>query len=178
MKKAYFIVGAESSGTLLITRAFCSLGVFGDSGHSQQMDNLVFEGRPHQIVFRRSCPHGDQWPDLANLAHRMIDSGYEVIPVLVLRDEIHNIESQVRKGHASTHRIAHDTIHHAIDKIFRDFSKIGLYPVTVRFESFIRSAEVRSVFFRSLSLPAPEMEFHDSAAKYRTGQDPVIISHL
>jgi hypothetical protein len=178
MKTAYFVMGPESSGTRMMTQAFCSLGIHGDFDHGQRLDNLEFSGQPERIVFRRSFPHGDDWPDPADLVRRMQAAGYEVVPVLMIRDLIANIDSQVRSGHAATHRIAHDSVVHAYQLIHTGLAEVGLYPAVVCFEPFTRSPLVRENFFHSLALEVPaDMEFRDASARYRTTQDPVVLSH-
>ncbi len=177
MKRAFFILGAEASGTMLLTDAIRSAGVYGDSGHRQRLDSLEFADAPNEIVFRRTCPHGDGWPNIVDLATKLITSGYRVEPILTIRNVIMNIESQVRRGHAATHRIAHDSINHANELIYSQLAEIGLYPMVVSFEAFVRREEVRKSFFRLLGLADPTIHFHDSPAKYRTGQDPIILSH-
>jgi len=176
MKRVFLVTGAEACGTMLLTRAFCAAGVYGDGGHRQRLDDGDFSGRPEVMVLRRSFPHGGTWPELGPLVGRLWEAGYEVVPVVVLRNVIANIESQVRKGHAGTHRIAHDTIVEANERIFSQLAEVGLYPVVVCFEAFVRREAVRRAFFAKVGLPVPGMEFFDSAGKYRTGQEAVVWS--
>ena len=82
----------------------------------------------------------------------------------------------MRHGHAGSHRIAHDSINHANERIFSQLAKAGLYPHVVGFEAFVRRAEVRRAFFGVLGLPEPDMDFHDSVSGYRTEQEPVVLS--
>jgi hypothetical protein len=178
MKTAYFILGAESAGTRFVTDIFCSLGIYGDSSHGQRLDDLRFFELPDKIVFRRSCPHGDFWPDITGLIDRMFAAGYRVVPLLVVRNMIANIESQVRNGHAATHRIAHDTICHSTSVIYSDLANRALYPIVVHFELFTKSPQVRKALFDSLELEVPlETIFFDSFAKYRTDGVPIFLSH-
>lgn len=178
MKTAYFILGPESSGTRMVTQAFCLLGMDGDFGHEQRLDDLEFSSAPDKIVFRRSFPHGDGWPDVPDIVGRLRAEGYEVVPIVIIRDLIANMDSQVRNGHADSHRIAHDSISHAYQCIYTGLQIVGMYPAVVCFEPFTRDASVREAFFESLGLEAPEdMVFLDATARYRTTQDPVVLSH-
>lgn len=176
MKRAFLVTGAEASGAMVVTRAICSAGVYGDFGHAQRLDDVDLATTPDEIVMRRSFPYGDGWPDLGTLVRRMREAGYEVVPVMVMRNVIMNVESQVRHGYAGTHRIAHDTILHACERIFSQLAELGLYPQVVGFEAFVRREEVRRAFFNVLGLGEPVMEFFDSVSRYRTDQDPVVLS--
>lgn len=176
MKRVFLVTGAEASGTTLVTQAICSSGVYGDYGHRQRLDDANFETTPDEIVMRRSFPYGDGWPDLVPLLRRMRGAGYQVVPVLVVRNLITCIESQVRHGYAETHRIAHDSINEAHDRVYVQFAEEELYPMVVCFEAFVKCAGVRRAFFNLVGLPEPTMDFHDSVSRYRTNQEPIVLS--
>ncbi|GAA5120653.1 hypothetical protein JIN84_05855 [Luteolibacter yonseiensis] len=175
MKRAFLITGAEGCGAMVVTRAVCSAGVYGDYGHVQRLDDADFEAAPDGIVLRRSCPHGGVWPDLAELVGRMREAGYVVVPVLVMRNVIMNIEAQVRHGYVETHRMAHDSIVRANGWVFSKLAEVGLYPEVVCFEAFVLDGEVRRVFFERLGLDGPEMEFFDPVSRYRTDQEELRV---
>src|SRR5580658_69529 len=94
--RAFLVVGPESSGTRMVTGALIKAGAYGQSGHAQEMDNLDFSGRPDLIVLRRSVPHGNVWPDLAQIVRRMNEAGYAVSSIVTLRDKDFCVQSQLR----------------------------------------------------------------------------------
>src|ERR1041385_4974691 len=109
LSKAFFVIGPESSGTRMMTQAFIACGVYGSGGHSQKLDKEGFDGGHELIVLRRSVPHGNNMPPIADLIKRMQEHGYEVHPVIILRDKDKCAASQVQRGHAKTNQEAKDS---------------------------------------------------------------------
>ena len=167
MKIAYFVIGPESSGTRMLTKAFCTLGIYGDFKHKQRMDDLDFSKTPDRIVIRRSLPHGDAWPAIADLVNLMKQAGYNIIvPLLIVRDKDATIKSQLRHAHAKAVPEARANIQFSIDHTMRELANVGLWPVVVTYEPFVKYDKVREAFFRSLGLPTPIMAFYDGNEKY------------
>lgn len=164
MKIAYFVIGPESSGTRMLTKAFISAGCFGDSSIDQRMDDMNFS--ESLIVFRRSLPHGGVWPHITHIVDVMRQSGYRVHPVMIIRDKTCTIKSQIKNQHVTTEIEAMDNIRFGIEYAYRHLSSIGLNPVVVLYEIFVKYPESRELFFKSLGLMAPLMEFHDGNLKY------------
>jgi hypothetical protein len=167
MKIAYFIIGPESSGTRMITKAFVTLGIYGDFRHKQRMDDLDFSKTPDKIVLRRSVPHGDDWPAIADTINLMKQAGYSIIvPIVILRDKDITSKSQIRHSHAGNIAEAKANISFAIDHIHRELSSVGLSPNIISYEPFVKYDAVRKNFFRSMGLPEPTMAFFDANEKY------------
>jgi hypothetical protein len=166
-RTCYFVMGPESSGTRMMGKAFVQLGIYGDSDHKQRLDDLDFVDRPDRIAFRRSFPHGPEWPDVAGLVATMRAAGYRVVPVVTLRQREYCAESQVRIGHSKNMAAARAKIDRAVEHIWTGLARAGLVPVVVAYEPFVRSPEVRRVFFQSLGLDVPTMEWRDGNRKYR-----------
>jgi hypothetical protein len=170
MKVAYFVMGPESSGTRMLTKAFCTLGIYGDYKHKQRTDDLDFSKTPDRIVIRRSLPHGLVWPAIADLVNLMRQAGYGVIhPLLILRDKDSTIKSQLRHTHAKNVSEAKANIQFSVDFAVLELGKVGLYPTVVTYEPFVRHEKVREAFFRQLGLPVPIMSFFDANEKYAEG---------
>lgn len=165
MKLAYFVVGPESSGTKLMARVLCECGCYGDSGYSQRLDDLRFQEAPGRIVFRRSLPHGGKWPPLYRLTKLMDAAGYEVLPVLMLRDWQILARAQVRAGHAQDENEAHSNIVRAYQLILSAF---GQTIVTVDYHYFRSSEDYRwDVLHRVLGLADnPAIAYHDADRKH------------
>ncbi len=109
MKKAYLVLGPESSGTRLITRLLIDAGCFGDGDHEQRLDKQDDESKelleeaalPHDetpVVWRRSYPHAERWVDISRAVGQLRERGYAVSAVLTTRDWFPMIQSQ-RNGH-------------------------------------------------------------------------------
>ncbi len=167
MKTAFFILGPESSGTRMLTKAFCTLGIYGDYKHKQRMDDLDFSKTPDKIVIRRSLPHGDAWPAIADTIALMRQAGYQVvIPILIVRDKEATVKSQIRHAHTKAAPESKANIAFAIDFAYRELSQAGLDPHVICYEPFVKYEGVRKAFFRSLGLPEPVMAFYDANEKY------------
>jgi hypothetical protein len=100
VKRAFFVLGPEGSGTRLVTKTLMAMGCAGDAGHEQQWDNQ----RPTDdlIVWRRSVPHHRQWVSPAQMR---IHVGLEYQPhvVITMRDWDCIIKSQRRNGFTCDH---------------------------------------------------------------------------
>ncbi len=164
--KAFLVVGPESSGTRMVTDALIRAGAFGQSGHLQEMDKLDFSGRPELIVFRRSVPHGNLWPDLSRIVRSMTDAGYVVSPIVTYRDKDFCVKSQLRVGHQETEAGARTNFYWAYKHIFKHLSACELFPVVCHYASFVNSPEFRRLFFRQLGVPCPELELYDANLQY------------
>ncbi|MFJ9368818.1 hypothetical protein ACIRRA_30945 [Nocardia sp. NPDC101769] len=167
MRTAYLVLGPESSGTRMLTRAFVAAGCFGDGGHVQRLDCLDFRGYPDRIVFRQSLPHGDGWPDCPRIVGSMTSAGYAVQPVLILRDKDHTVRSQRARKHAFSRRQARRRITDALDFAYRQLAEVDHTPLVVLYEPFVRYEAVRRTFFEQLGLECPTMEFFDANARHR-----------
>ncbi len=92
MKKAFLVLGPESSGTRFITKLLINAGCFGDSDHDQRLDILEDRERineeelPHDdtpIVWRRSYPHRGIFADIGNPIRQLRQIGYDVRAVIM-----------------------------------------------------------------------------------------------
>jgi hypothetical protein len=160
-KKAYFVVGPESSGSRMITEALTRCGVSGDSGHSQIIGSFVGETRD-VIVVRRSVPHGGIWPPLLGMNKQLVDEGYEVIPIVIYRDERITALSQIKNGHIQNLRMARKRIKTAKNIIEHAFDE----PIVLQYETFVGDSRIRRAFFNRLGLEEPDMTYFNGNAKY------------
>ena len=94
MKRAFLILGAESSGTRYLTSLFVAAGFVGSANHAQPTD--LDEPTADCIVVRRSIPHGEKYPDLQILINRFQSLGYTVIALVIHRDPTATLNSQVK----------------------------------------------------------------------------------
>jgi hypothetical protein len=133
LPRAFLVLGAESSGTRLLTRILMACGCKGDHGHRQRFDNRPISGDP--IVWRRSVPHERQWLDLSGLVARLRD--YEITPVVIVRDFAAVTASQVACGHVSSLEQARAHVGRAYSEIFTQLARHDLVPVVTTFETYI-----------------------------------------
>lgn len=84
-KRAFLVLGPESSGTRWITRWLLHAGCVGSDDHEQPWDHALPTDEP-LIVWRRSFPHGDYWPCMPLLVNGLRGMGYDVTALVVVRD--------------------------------------------------------------------------------------------
>lgn len=160
-KKAYVVVGPESSGTRMLTEALIRCGIEGGEGHYQAVDNQL--GNPPDVfVIRRSLPHGGQWPPLLRMKKRLLDKGYELIPIAIYRDERITALSQIRNSHVRDEKEARKKIRVAKNIIEQTYDNL----IIVQYETFVGDSRIRKAFFNRLGLEEPDMEFYNGNAKY------------
>lgn len=104
-KKAFLVVGPESSGTKLLTQLFIEVGYIGSSG-----DNQFFDGHDHNtlskytenIVWRSSLPHGKAWIDIKERKIKCEKAGFKVYVIGIAREMSSTIQSQLKIRHTSS----------------------------------------------------------------------------
>jgi len=110
MKKVFFIVGPESSGTRIVTRLFCLAGCWGDWSHEQRLDRFVYgkvskipdlAEESEAIVFRRSIPHYPVVrPDIVGIGDMFLSVGFQPYYIVTMRNWGCNAASKERVGHS------------------------------------------------------------------------------
>ena len=155
-----------SSGSPL-TQAFLSLGMYGDGGHAQRLDREGFTGGHALIAFRRSVPHGKIMPSASKIVARMEGQGYEVYPVMIIRDKDMCARSQVKNKHARTMLSAKSSIQAAVEHIYKELSQVNKSPYVVYYEPFVKFRKVRASFFRQFGLGHPKINFFNGDAQYK-----------
>jgi hypothetical protein len=153
-KRAVFVMGPESAGTRLHTRLFIAGGFFGDDGHDQRLDR-GFEGAPDRIVFRRSAPHGQVWPNVPALVMEMQRCGYEVQAVAVARARWAVVKSQVAAGHVTGEKEAIENVSRAYEWIASGLAAAGIPYLVSTYEALVNNFEAHSIsLLRWAGVPA------------------------
>lgn len=134
--RGYLVLGPESSGTKLLTKLLIGAGCAGDDGDVQRWDTQPFEG--NLVVWRRSVPHGGEWPDLAKCIRRMESQGYEVRILVTSRNWHAVMNSQVKTGHVQRPAQAVENIRGAYRCIFGAILYSMVQFEIVNYESLIR----------------------------------------
>lgn len=123
MKRAFFIVGPESSGTRFVNRSFISAGCIHKYAwqFNENDGKHNFNGGP-DIVFHRSIPHQNVIPDLKMLRLAMENCGFNVIPLLVIRDWNCTVRSQLYREIAKDKDDAEKRIRKAITHVTKELT--------------------------------------------------------
>lgn len=106
MARVLLVLGAEASGTRLVTRLLINAGALGDGGHDQRWDTEALPAPRCNLAWRRSLPHKKSWPELDALADKAAEAGYDLAAVVVVREPTATKASQVRAGHVPDETVA------------------------------------------------------------------------
>jgi hypothetical protein len=164
-KRAYLVLGPESSGTRLLTRILIAAGCYGDDGHEQRLDSAI----PDEplLVWRRSLPHDKQWPDIAGLVGLLRLHGYAVTAIVSSRDWHAMALSQVQAPHAPDVSTALVQIQQAYLRIFAGLRSTATPFRVVNYEALVMRVETSIRLLEHLGLPAEaRIEVHDGNAKH------------
>lgn len=159
MKRAFFCIGAEGSGTYMLAEAFVSSGcTYCDK---DDVDEFLKEQQPDLLVLRRSLPHAGHWPGIHNILTSLERNHYG-FRLLCLTREPNSSKRSVMKRKKSSYKAFE------YEEAFR---KCGEYVdryagMVVPYEYFVLSKNYRKSLFDQLDLPAPQMEFYDGNTKY------------
>lgn len=164
VKRAFYVIGPESSGTRMMAKAFIRAGVFGDASHLQALDDMDFDRMPNDIMYRNSVPHGGWMLPIDEITDKMVSCGYKVIHIIIDREDRYLELSQVKRGHQIDIESAKENIAKAREHIAEQM--VGVQPALVQYGNFVSSAEVRRKFFEAYSLPEPDMYFFNANDTY------------
>jgi len=166
-KRAFLVLGPESSGTRLMTCLLISAGCYGDDGHEQRLDHGLPVAEP-LIVWRRSLPHRGEWPDLRAIIRNLKGAGYETTALVMSRDWHALVQSQLAAPHALDTETALAQIRQAYALIFYMLHVTDTPSEIVNLEALIqRPNEVAGHLMQRLGLPQPTgVEIYDANAKY------------
>ncbi|MEM4720659.1 MAG: hypothetical protein QXT73_01180 [Candidatus Methanomethylicaceae archaeon] len=121
MKVAVVVVGAESTGTRMLTQMIIDQGFFGDAEDPQRVLQILNASEPLEepyVVVRRSVPHGEVWDGLSGLMWSLYERGYSLKVIVTVRDPYCICMSQAaNQKHAFN-------VNHALRKIMRAYVNI------------------------------------------------------
>ena len=150
----------------MLIKSFIRAGVHGDASHTQTMDYMNFANYPDDIVYRQSVPHGGHMPPIKEITRRMEKFGYEVVHVVIDREDEYLMRSQVKRGHRYEMKDAKANLIPVREYITEQMKEMAAEPAMVQYEDFVNSAEVRRKFFEAYSLPEPDMHFFNANDTY------------
>jgi hypothetical protein len=168
VKRAFLVLGAESSGTRLLTEVLIAGGCHGDATHHQPFDRWEF-GEQTPILWRRSYPWSPYhlWPNLElDLLRPLRRHGYEDVLALVsTRDWLPTARSQAdpKNRHAATEAEALANIALAYEEIIKQLAAARLPHLMVAHEALSMVGErAARALLRKLGLDAgadlPELD--------------------
>ena len=174
MTRCLIVIGAEATGTRATTRLLVEAGCAGTWKHAQPFDHEPPDAKAFPLaVWRKSVPHGHQWPDVAAMVERLQGNGYEDITVVVaVRDWHVTKRSQVRARHVKTLADAEGNMRKAYTRIFAGLVKAGVPYVISSLEALEmhgRKASRGLLQELGITKPAKVYAFKDANAKYYQG---------
>lgn len=130
MKRVYIVAGAESSGNRLLTQILVAAGCISlDPSGALPIDE-------DPCVVLRSYPHGNEWPDLAEIFRILRDRGYLVRVLVTIRDAHCVIESQLARQH-HPRTLSAPNIQRAHLAIFQQLAEVNCWFTVVPYESLV-----------------------------------------
>jgi hypothetical protein len=165
LKQAFLVLGPESCGNRYVTQCFVQSGCAGQFGHIQSFDES-FEAATDRIVWRRSLPYGDNWPDLDAMLRRLRAHHFlDVRVVALLRNGLCAIQSQAREHHRPP-GVASRNILIATRMISSFILENNLPHVYVTYESLAYPELLRTIFAQWGLDSANIVPFEDKNRRY------------
>ena len=162
-KIAYFVVGAEGSGTRMMTHALTLSGVHEDYAQWDFGDTPTLNTPHDKIVIHRSLPHGQAWPNLYLIEKTLREAGFSVVPIAMIRDINATVNSQLRRGYCDTWLHGYTKARNALQTIFAQLPTVT--PVT--YEAFCLNPKFRTwLFTQHLKLPNSTIDIQYANEKY------------
>lgn len=165
----YFVVGAESSGTRLMTKILIEAGCKGEDTHQQTFDKKPFPKPKQNIIFRRSVPHAGEMPDINNIIQRFRTSNYNPFIIVTVRDWYTIKKSQVKNNHVKNENEALVNLNKIYPYIFNAIQKQNVPHIIVTYESITQRWETINNILDYLDLPKIEknqIEIYDGNKKW------------
>lgn len=138
MRRAFLVLGAESSGSRFVAdilRAAGCKGATGHNGHWQEWD--MFPPAPKTpIVWHRSFPHGDIWHTIPEMMECL--AGYAVTAIVSVRDW--HCMSRSQQAFRSEDEVRHN-LKIAYPLIFGGIAECGLPHIVVSYEALTANYE-------------------------------------
>lgn len=171
--QAILVLGAESTGTRLVTRILLYAGCHGSDQGRQPFDREIPVPGRKPIVWRRSMPHAREFVEVGKLVTTLRDKGYRVAAVVTTRDWQAAALSQVAAGHVDNQTQAWRNLQQAYPLIFNALDVHYVPYVMVNYESLVMNSEAVITWLAGrFGLWIPTVEVYDGNAKWLTLQQP------
>jgi hypothetical protein len=163
-KRAFLVLGTESSGTRFMTRILTNAGCAGDDDHDQRWDHEPAVGE--NIVWRRSVPHAEWWPDIMNMIEQLRGLEYSVFAYVIIRDWIATLTSQVVNRKIGDYELCFQRYQRAYPYIFGLLAQFHVPFVVVSYEQLSSRKYVESTLQVFGLVTGDLPPFEDANAKY------------
>ena len=156
-KKAFLVIGAESTGTKLVTDILVKNGCKGDYGHRQEFDHSPKILKDNDlVVWRRSFPHDGNWPNLSSLVNLL--KGYRITVIVTMRDWYSTSRSNINIKRVDNVEASYDLIQDAYLRIFQQIIDNKFEYHIVNYDSLIAEPkEYQKILLQSIHLPIKEL---------------------
>lgn len=178
MPKFVMVLGAEGSGTRLVTRILLTVdGARGTDDHFQAIDTVFSKSSDARsveflsehwldsplAVMRRSLPHSNRWPPLSRFGDIVTAAGFDLWVVMVVRDNWACVQAMRRAGHVSREGRGYRNYQRAYRTIFTWLNEAGLGPkmIIMPYEALVlgQHACAQQTLGRPLGLELPKDKF-------------------
>lgn len=147
LKRLYLVIGPQSSGTRMMTRALILSGC-------TEMESIDGCEDLNTVVIHRSIPDAGKWPKLINIELVFRRMGYYVQPIIMTRDWNAICQSQVNRKYVNDIEQAQAEIQEA----YRMATQTSDF-IMVSYEAFCLNVEYRKWLFEDkLILPDSPIE--------------------
>lgn len=144
VKRAYYVTGAEGSGTTMMTEALVAAGCHWEQWHEGLYDDYRFEDMPSPFVFHRSIPHAKLWSTSIDYCGLLQDASFAVCMLFMTRDvNAANLSIEKRGGRSNLH--LHREIYRQLGLYLNSVSQFEFVPVS--YEAFCLSPGFRKWLF-------------------------------
>ncbi len=166
-KKAFIVIGPESSGTRVMTEIFIKSGCSGDFGHQQYFDETP-PSSEKLVVWRRSIPHAKvKEPDIKKMYNKLVEEKYDVTVIVTTRDMSCMIKSQINAPHILSEEEGIKNISDAYLFIFSLINELKVKYYVVSYESLILHQESTINYLSSLiGISLSPIEFRNENIKW------------
>lgn len=171
-KKAFLVLGPESHGNHLMTDLLVHAGCVGHSGHStwreEQGEDFPHDEQPWDlelprdqdpIVWRRSVPHLQEWPDIKGMVESLEERDYTVQAIVMTRDRHAALQSQLKWHHIGSLEAGQDNIEKAYAHIFHQLKESDIPFQMVSYESLVTYPQAQDRVLEELGLELPVVRF-------------------
>lgn len=165
MRKAFFVIGPEGSGTYMLAEAFVAAGCeYCDAEYLVDWLEDNQDMLPEKLVVRRSLPHAGKWPYFPTMIDGLEMCKYEVTLVFIMRDQF-AAELSVARRRPNERYVPGANFGIALKTIAELYQEYN--GRVISYEYFFASKDYRRIIFEKFGLSNPtEMEFYDGNKQY------------
>lgn len=182
-RRAFLVLGPESSGTRLMAQILINAGCAGSADHEQPFDDENYNLCQHPlIVWRRSVPHNGESLDLPRMYYRLGIYSTDIRAIVMTRDLHSMVQSQIRDcQHANSEIEAQKNVQRAYTEIFSQLDEYSIPFVIVPYESLVLGGDLAQRHLLDclgLALPQNFVPIYNGNDKYwqRLSDTPASIN--